>query len=299
MAYNRALVFRYLDQPDHAKEWSEQVAAAVLNRPENELPPGFALTALMLHARILLDVHQDDHAFLAEAADGALAVARADPESPSLESAAAIEHHVRQRLRADGPPDPRVRYNRACYLACLTDRVPAQADELAKRVVEEAQAAFLRADLVPWAKRDPALAGMQSRSSWQQLLEREADPASPLEADGDRPAPAVPSRARTNAIENAVTLLEGLHVDAGERRARRGRDPLIGLKQLRQSAGSLDEPAFQRSLSEPSPSSATRSRRTWSRPRFASAPRRSRSSSVIAPLPTAGASSSLRRRLLR
>ena len=88
---------------------------------------------------------------------------------------------------------------------------------------------------------------MQARSAWQQLLEREADPASPLEADGEVAA-AVPSRARTHAIEDAVTLLEELHVDAGERRARRGRDPLIGLKQLRQSAGSLDEPTFQRSL---------------------------------------------------
>jgi C-terminal processing protease CtpA/Prc len=263
VAYNRALVLRYLGEFGEARKWSKRVAAAAYRRDDDDLVSRLALTALMLHAGILLDVHKGDDALLARAAKCALHKTEAVEPHRLIGDAASIEWHVRRHLDDERRPDARTRYNLACYLARLAELVPKRADELADRAVDEAQVAFTDPRLVPWATRDPALEAMQGRRAWQELLERQAPAppsafASKAAAAGsdearqrdavDAPVQAPRTSERKHALDDAFALLTDVHVDAEERRARRTRDPLQRLEDLKGQTAALDERAFQLSL---------------------------------------------------
>jgi hypothetical protein len=244
VVYNRALVLRYLGRLEDAKQWSERVAVAAYKRRQDDAVAQIAPAGLMLHAGILLELHKDDDAVVARAVNCALQEPQIVDFHKLVSDPGAIEWYVRRAVHSRSGLDARGCYNIACYLARLAELVPPRADELASRVIDEVRTAFSDARLMPWAAEDPALAVMRSRPEWPQ---RPAQPPAPVSGQATPPQETVTAHAtpeRTCAVDDALALLTGVHVDADERRARRARDPLRQLEQLKAQAASLDEPSF-------------------------------------------------------
>jgi C-terminal processing protease CtpA/Prc len=254
VAYNLALVLRYLERLDEARQWSQRVAFAAFKRTDDERVARIAPAALMLHAGILRDLNKDNGELLEQCAGCALEEPKVqDRELTNKRIVELIgdpwelEWHVR-RGDEGASPDARGSYNVACYLARLAELVPDRADKLVPRAMEHLRTALADVHLIPWAAEDPALAVVRGHAAWQNLPAASPGSAS---ADGEpAPASARERSAQTDVPDVALRLVTGLHVDVQERRARRAHDPLDAFEELKRRAGDMDEPGFHLALFE-------------------------------------------------